>query len=88
MFYSAQTALLTKDLSYSSHKGVISGSGEHFIKTGIFPREMVKEFNRAFQKRQIGDYEFTFVVSKVETEQIIRSAKQFIDKIDCWLTKK
>ncbi len=51
MFYSAQAALLTKNLSFSSHKGVISAFGEHFIKTGVFPREMGKELNRAFEKR-------------------------------------
>ena len=56
MFYSAQAALLTKNLSFSSHKGVISAFGEHFIKTGIFPKEMGREFNRAFEMRQIGQH--------------------------------
>ena len=43
MFYSAQAMLLTKNLSFSSHKGVISAFGEYFVKTGIFPKEMGKE---------------------------------------------
>ena len=38
MFFMAEAALLTKKLSASSHKGVISLFGEHFIKTGIFDR--------------------------------------------------
>jgi len=63
MFYSAQAMLLAKDMSFSSHKGVISAFGEHFVKTGVFPREMGRELNRAFEKRQIGDYEYTFVIS-------------------------
>ena len=57
MFYCAQAMLLTKNLSFSSHRGVISAFGEHFIKTGIFPKEMGRELNRAFEKRQLGDYE-------------------------------
>lgn len=64
MFYSAQALLLTKNLSFSSHKGVISAFGEYFIKTDIFPKEMGKELNKAFEKRQIGDYEYTFVIAK------------------------
>ncbi len=64
MFYSAEAVLLTKNLSFSSHKGVISAFGEHFIKTDIFPRDMGKEFNRVFEKRQLGDYEYTFVISR------------------------
>ncbi len=43
MFYSAQAVLLTKNMSFSSHKGVISAFGEHFVKTGIFPKEMGKD---------------------------------------------
>ena len=88
MFYSAQAALLTKKLSFSSHKGVISAFGEHFIKTGIFPKEMGRELNRAFEKRQIGDYEYTFVITKQEAEEILRNAKEFITKITQYLQEK
>ncbi len=79
MFYAAEAALLTKSLSFSSHKGVISAFGEHFIKTDIFPREMGRELNRAFEKRQIGDYEYTFVISEDEAEQMLQSGKEFVN---------
>ncbi|MDO8137599.1 MAG: HEPN domain-containing protein [Candidatus Brocadiales bacterium] len=85
MFYSAEAALLTKNLSFSSHKGVISAFGEHFIKTDIFPRDMGKEFNRAFEKRQLGDYEYTFVISKEEAEDILKKGKDFVEKIAQYL---
>jgi uncharacterized protein (UPF0332 family) len=62
IFFAAQAALLSEGLSYSSHKMTISGFGEHFIKTNIFPREMGREFNRAFDKRQISDYYHTFII--------------------------
>lgn len=38
MFYLAEAILLTKELSYSSHKGVISGFSEHFVSQEIFSR--------------------------------------------------
>ena len=85
MFYCAQAALLTKELSFSSHKGVISAFGEHFVKTGIFPKEMGKELHRTFEKRQIGDYEYTFVILDDEAEQILRSGKEFVNTIARWL---
>lgn len=85
MFYSAQAVLLTKNLSFSSHKGVISGFGENFVKTGIFTKEMGREFNRAFEKRQAGDYDYTFVISNDEAEQMLRSGKEFVGKIAQWL---
>jgi len=85
MFYSAQAMLLTKGLSFSSHKGVISAFGEHFVKTGIFPKEMGRELNRAFEKRQIGDYEYTFVISKAEAEEILKSGREFVERIAQYL---
>ncbi len=85
MFYSAQAVLLTKNLSFSSHKGVISAFGEHFVKTGIFPKEMGREFNRAFEKRQIGDYEYTFVISDDEAKQMLQNGKEFVNTIVVWL---
>lgn len=88
MFYSAQAMLLTKSLSFSSHKGVISAFGEHFVKTGIFPKEMGRELNRAFEKRQIGDYEYTFVISKREAKEILENGEKFVKKIFQYLKKK
>jgi len=85
MFYAAEAALLTKSLSFSSHKGVISAFSEHFIKTDIFPREMGRELNRAFEKRQIGDYEYTFIISEEEAEQMLRSGKEFVGSITHFL---
>jgi len=87
MFYSAQAALLTKNLSFSSHKGVISAFGGHFVKTGVFPKEMGRELNRAFEKRQVGDYEYTFVISEEEARQMLQSGKEFVDAIAQWLRK-
>ncbi len=88
MFYCAQAVLLTKELSFSSHKGVISAFGEYFIKTSVFPKEMGRELNRAFEKRQISDYEYTFVISEMEAEQMLQSGKEFVKTIADWLNKK
>jgi uncharacterized protein (UPF0332 family) len=87
MFYAAEAALLTKGLAFSSHKGVISGFGEHFVKTGIFPKEMSRELNRAFEKRQLGDYEYTAVISQEDAEEVLQKAKDFVDTIARWLEK-
>ena len=81
MFYSVQAILLTKNLSFSSHKGVISAFGEYFIKTGMFSKEMGRELNRAFEKRQISDYEYTFVISQREAEDLLKSGKEFVNNI-------
>jgi uncharacterized protein (UPF0332 family) len=64
---------------------VISGFGEHFVKTGVFPKEMARELNRAFEKRQLGDYEYTTVISQEDAEEVLQRAKDFVDIIARWL---
>ena len=81
MFYTVQALLLLEGIVFSSHKGAITIFSERFIKTGIFPREMSRELNRAFQKRQLGDYEYTFVIAKDEAEEMLETGKNFVDRI-------
>jgi len=79
--------LLTQNLSFSSHKGVISAFGKYFVKTGIFPREMGRALNMAFEKRQIGDYEYKFVISKEEAKKILGDGNDFVEKIVQYLRR-
>lgn len=82
MFYATQAVLLTKKLSFSSHKSVLAMFGEYFIKTEIFPKEMGRELNRAFAKRQIGDYTHAFVISHDEAVQLLAAGRQFVTTVE------
>jgi uncharacterized protein (UPF0332 family) len=42
MFYMAEACLLTKNLSFSKHSGVLSAFNQHFIKANIFPPQYFK----------------------------------------------
>lgn len=86
MFYAVEAALLTKKLSFSSHKGVLSAFARHFVKNGIFPKEMSKQLNLAFEKRQLGDYGHTFVICEEEAEELLEIGKDFTEKIRTFIT--
>jgi len=81
MFFCAEALLLTRSLSFSSHRGIISAFGEHFVKTGILPKELGRALNRAFDKRQLADYEHRFVIGKREAEDILRNGKNFLENV-------
>ncbi|KPK76888.1 MAG: hypothetical protein AMJ89_03345 [candidate division Zixibacteria bacterium SM23_73] len=85
MFHMIEVLLLTKGLKASSHKGVLSLFGEHFVKTGIFERELGKALNDAYDKRLIGDYGIGFTIAKEEAQKILETAKNFVDRIKCYL---
>jgi len=47
MFYIVEALLLSKNLKFKSHRGVISGFGQHFINTNIFPKIMSDRLRNA-----------------------------------------
>ena len=88
MFFSAEAALLNKDLSSSSHGGVLSTFGEHFVKPGTFPKTMGRALNRAYGKRQLGDYDHRFVISREEAQEVLKDAISFVDEVARYLNEK
>jgi hypothetical protein len=88
MFYAVEAVLLTKNLSFSSHKGVLSAFGEHFIKKNLFPKELGRELNRAFEKRQLSDYEYKFVITKEEAANVLNNGTIFVENIIEYLKKE
>jgi len=74
MFYCAEALLLSKNLSFSSHKAVIVNFGKEFVKTGIFDEKFHKVLQNAFEDRQEADYEFV-EFEKPEVEEYLNLAK-------------
>jgi len=88
MFYAVQAILLLNNMSFSSHKSVISSFGELFVKKGIFPKEMGRELNRAFEKRQIGDYAIDSVISEEDAKDMLIGGRVFVNTIIQYLKQK
>ena len=85
MFYSAEAALLTKQMTFTSHKAVISAFGQYFVKTGIFDKRMGRDLNIIFGERQVGDYESTFSITEDQALNTFESARRFVDQVAEWL---
>jgi len=85
MFFMTEAILLTKNLTASSHKGVITLFGEHFVKTGIFNREAGKVLNETYDKRLIGDYGIGFTITKKEARETLKAAENFVENLKNYL---
>jgi uncharacterized protein (UPF0332 family) len=87
MFFTAEAALLTKNVTASSHKGVISLFGEHFVKTNILERNLGKALNDAYDKRLVGDYGVGFTVTEGQAKDLLNTARDFVEKLKIYLKK-
>jgi uncharacterized protein (UPF0332 family) len=84
MFYSAQAALLSEGLEYSSHAAVVAHFGQHFIKSNLLPRRLGKALAKAFRSRMVSDYELP-MPSAAEAESILNDAQDFIKTTEGYL---
>lgn len=85
MCYDAEALLLARGLTFSSHRAVVAAFGEHFTRSGIFPKEMHQWLHRAFEKRQLSDYEFLSGISEAEVVELHEKALQFLERITAFL---
>jgi len=80
-FYLMEAVLLTKNLSFSKHAGVISAFNQHFVKTGIFPKDFSKNISRLFRERETGDYDFVLSINEEDAREDARIAEKMVNMI-------
>lgn len=88
MFFATEALLLTKNLTFSSHKGIISNFAQYFVKTNIFPKKYYKILVKGFEKRQIGDYDFEPMISKSDAVSMLKESQEFVESVTDYLKKK
>ena len=78
-FYAATALLLSKELEFSRHSGVIASIHQKFVKTGKLDKRHGKELNWLFELRGVGDYGATIHVSQQDAVRAIEIAEDFLE---------
>ena len=87
MFYAVLALIIFEKFISSKHTGVLSFFNKQFIKEGIFPTEMGRWINKAFELRQTGDYREYVRLTREQVEPYIGFAKSFVKKVEEFLGK-
>lgn len=82
MFYATLALLATRELASSRHSGTIALFHREFVKSGLFPRELAKSLNEAFDQRLNGDYRDFFSPEKEQLDALLSKAKAFVSKAE------
>lgn len=87
-FYAASALMVANGIITSSHAGVKTMLGMHFVSKGLLPIEQGKTFSRLFEIRHSGDYDDFVYCDKEMIEEYTPKAKEFIDSIKTLLNNK
>jgi uncharacterized protein (UPF0332 family) len=85
VFYSAEAALITKNLMSSSHKSIITLFNREFIRTKLLPQEIYKVINNLNNERQSADYYYFASYTSEECEECIVQATSFVDAVRTYI---
>lgn len=81
IYYACSALLLAYGYAASTHSGVISLMGKHFVKSGILEREEGKLLSELFQMRQMGDYGDIFDWEQADIEPLMEPVGRLVEKI-------
>ena len=84
-FYAVSALLAAHHFSASKHSGVRSFFGQHFIKTGVFPKEMGEFYNQLYACREVSDYEDFYQARPEEIQPWLEKSKGFVEAIQLHL---
>ena len=87
MFYAVLALLQKIGKVPSKHSGVISLFDTEFVLKGIFPKELSKDFHKAFELRQVSDYKTFKQISREKAEETIINAKRFLEAVNKYIAK-
>jgi len=80
-FYATQALLLKHHIAATTHAGVKSMLGLHFVSKGIISIDHGKIFNTLFEKRHSSDYEAFAYCDKALVDDLKPLAEAFIQRI-------
>ena len=81
-FYAVGALLIKNGMKAESHSGTRHLFGQHFVKTGIFDRQIAKHFTDLFEKRQKGDYNDFYDYDRETVERLFPLTRSFVDQIE------
>ena len=77
-FHAATALLLSQNLSFSSHTGVLRAINLNFVKTGQLDQSIGRNLNWLAELRQVGDYGETRRVFPPQGERAVAAPGSFI----------
>lgn len=86
IFHCMRAVLATKRLDSKKHSGVISLFRHEFIKGGVFPSELSRIIDDAFDLRGSSDYDDFYIAPKEAILRQLNDAEQFLSSTQDYLT--
>ena len=87
VFHALRAVTTLDGFDSGKHSGIIAFFNQHYVKTGVFDKELSKMIDSSYRLREKADYDDFFLVAKDDAEQqfekashILQAVKQYINR--------
>lgn len=87
IFYIVHALSILENFSTSKHATLKGWFNKEFVFTGKIDSRFYKIYNRAFDKRQEGDYDDFVVFEKAEVIEDLKDMKEFLIELESFIEK-
>ncbi|NJL47565.1 MAG: HEPN domain-containing protein [Leptolyngbyaceae cyanobacterium SM2_5_2] len=84
-FHAASALLLSRDLAFGSHTGVLRAVSLHFVKTGALDKQYGRDLNWLAELRQTADYGELRNLSMADAQEAVEKAERFVQEVRYFL---
>ena len=88
IFHCLRAVTALDGLDSSKHSGIIAFFNMHYVKNGVFGKEMSKILDKAYRWREKADYKDYEEVTKAIAEEQLVNAEKFLAIIEPFLQEK
>lgn len=88
MFHAARAALWAKGLAPKTHKGLLQLFGAHLVLPGILGKEFSTMLKKAFDDRELADYDATRNLDDADVTRLVGDARRFVSKMEEIIRRK
>ena len=88
VFYALRAVTALDHFDSGKHSGIIAFFNQHYVKTGIFDKEISKMIDSCYRLREKADYDDFFLVAKDDAVQQLEKARHIVLAVDQYITSQ
>jgi uncharacterized protein (UPF0332 family) len=79
--YATSALLLSKDINRNKHGAALAAFRQYFVKPGLIEVEFSDILGKAFETRQVADYDMDGDINEAEAETRLDAARRFARRV-------
>lgn len=88
IFHSLRAVTALDHFDSGKHSGIIAFFNQHYIKTGVFDKEISKIIDSSYRLREKADYDDFFIAARNDASAQLEKAEFVVRTIESYITER